>query len=127
MIFKRHDPNLPLAFECALLFLAISVFSWGLQAKLSGYFSDSGNSASTRPMAKLSVEESSDRTVAVVANRDQPRPTWESLQFAAFASSQQGKHVPPAYLGQPGPGPRIPGRYNLHGPDLMRRPPPVLS
>ena len=78
-------------------------------------------------MAKLSAEESSDRTVAVVANRDQPRPTWELLQFAAFASSQQGKHVPPAYLGQPGPGPRIPGRYNLHGPDLMRRPPPVLS
>jgi hypothetical protein len=63
----------------------------------------------------------------VVAHRDQPRPTWESLQFAAFAFSQQGKHVPPSYLSQPGLGSRVPGRYNLHGPDLMRRPPPVLS
>jgi hypothetical protein len=126
-MFKRRNSTVPAALEFALLFLAISVFSWGLQAKLSGYFSDSGNSASTRPMAKLSAEESSDRTVAVVANRDQPRPTWESLRFAAFASSRQGKHVPPAYLSQSGPGPHVPGRYNLHGPDLMRRPPPVLS
>ena len=126
MIAKKRNPNLPLAFECALLFLAISVFSWGLQAKLSGYCSDSGT-ASTRSMAKLSTEEGSTRTIASVENQDEPRLTWESLHFAAVALMQQGNRVPPAYLSQPGPGPRVFGRYNLHGPDLMRRPPPVLS
>jgi hypothetical protein len=127
MIFDRHNPNFPLAFECALLFLAISVFGWGLQAKLSCYNSDSGSSTSTRSVAKLSTEKGSDRTVASVEHQDRPRLTWESLHFAAAAFMQQGNHVPPAYLSQLGPEPRIPGQFNLHGPDLMRRPPPVLS
>jgi hypothetical protein len=127
MIFRRHNSKFPVAFECALLFLAISVFSWGLQAKLSGYNGDSGTSAPTRSMAKLSTEEGSTRAVASVEHQDQPRLTWESLYFAAVAFMQQGNHVPPAYLSQPGPEPRVPGRYNLHGPNPMRRPPPVLS
>ena len=126
MIAKKRNPNLPLAFECALLFLAISVFSWGLQAKLSGYCSNSGT-VSTRSMAKLSTEEGSTRTVASVENQNQPRMTWESMHVAAYAFMQQGNHVPPAYLSQLGSEPRVPGRFNLHGPDLMRRPPPVLS
>jgi hypothetical protein len=127
MIFRRHNSKLPFAVEFALLFLAVSVFGWGLHAKLSGYGSDSGTSASTRSMAKLSTEEGSTRTVASVKNQDEPRVTWESLHFAAVAFMRQGNHVPPAYLSQPGLGPRFPGRYNLHGPDRMRRPPPVFS
>lgn len=127
MMFKRHNPNLSLALECALLFLAISVFSWGLQAKISGYNGDSGASASTRSMAKLSTEEPSTRVAASLAHSDIPRFTCESLHLVAAALMQQGNHVPPAYLSQPRPGPRIPGQYNLHGPDLMRRPPPVAS
>jgi hypothetical protein len=127
MTFKRHNPNPPLAFECALLFLAFSVFSWGVQAKVSLYHSHAGNSPSTSSMAKLSTEEGSYRTVASVEHPDQPRLKWESLHFAAVAFVQQGNQVPPTYLSQLGPEPRVPGRFNLHGPDLMRRPPPVLS
>jgi hypothetical protein len=115
------------AFECALLFLAISVFSWGLQAKISGYDGDSGTSSPTRSMAKLSTEESSTRAAASIAHSDPPRFTCESLYLAAAALMQQGNHVPQAYLGLARPGPRVPGQYNLHGPDLMRRPPPVAS
>ena len=127
MIFKRHDPNLPLAFECALLFLAISIFSWGLQAKISGYFGDASATTSTRSMAKLSTEESSARTVASVERQDESRLIGESLQFAAAALMQQGKDVPAAYLRHLRLVRRVPGQYGLHGPDLMRRPPPVLS
>jgi hypothetical protein len=126
VIAKKRNTNLPLAFECALLFLAISVFSWGLQAKLSGYCSDSGTTP-TRSVAKLSTEEGSTRAVASVENQDQPRLTWESLHFAAVALMQQGHHVPAAYLSRPRPGPCVPGQYSLHGPDLMRRPPPILT
>ena len=120
MMLKRRNSTVPAALECALLFLAVSVFSWGLQAKLS-------TSVSTGSTAKLSTEEGSARAVASLEDQGQPRLTWESLHFAASALSQQGNHVPPTYLSQPGPGPRIPGRYYLHGPDLMRRPPPALS
>jgi hypothetical protein len=127
MIFKKHNPNLQLAFECALLFLAISVFGWGLQAKLSGYCGDSGTSVSTKTMAKLSTEEASTRAAASVGHQDQPRLTWESLHFASVAFLQQGNHVPPAYLSQSEPGLRVPGRFELHSPDLMRRPPPDFS
>lgn len=127
MIFKKHNPYLQLAFECALLILAVSVFGWGLQAKLSGYNGDSGTSVSTKTMAKLSTEEVSTRAAASVWHQDRPRLTWESLHFAAVASMQQGNHVPPAYLSQCEPGPRVPRRFELHSPGLMHRPPPDFS
>ena len=114
MIFKRDNPNPPLAFECALLFLALSVFSWGLQAKLSVYFSNAGTSTSTRSMAKLSTEEGSDRKLASVECPDRPRLTWESLHFAAVASLPQGNHVPLAYDCRLRPEPWASGRFNLY-------------
>jgi hypothetical protein len=127
MIFKRRNPIVPLALECALLFVAISVFGWGLQAKLSLYHTNPGESASTSYMAKLSTEKSSARTFASVDSRDQRRPTWESRHFTTVVFSLLGHDATPANLSHPEPGPRNPGRYNLHGLDLMRRPPPVLS
>ncbi len=127
MIFKRRKPIVPLALECALLFVAASVFGWGLQAKLSLYHANRGESASTSYMAKLSTEKSSARAVAAVDNQDQRRLTWESLHFSAVVFSLLGNDIAPASLSHPEPGPRSPGRYNLHGPDLTRRPPPVLS
>jgi hypothetical protein len=127
MKFRRHNSRLPVAFECALLFLAISVFSWGLQAKISGYDRNSGTSSPTRSMAKLSTEESSTRAAASIAHSDPRRFTCESRHLAAAALMQQSNHVPQVHLSLPRPGPRIPGQYNLHGPDLTRRPPPVTS
>jgi hypothetical protein len=125
--FNKPNSKLPLVFECALLLLALSVFSWGLQAKLSGYGGDSGTSSPTRSMAKLSIEESSTRAAASIARSDLPRFTCESRHLAAAALVHRGHHVPQVYLSLPRTGPRIPGQYNLHGTDLMRRPPPVAS
>ena len=127
MIFKRHNPTAPLALECALLFLAISVFGWGLQAKLSVYQINEGKSTSASYMAKLATEKSTARTVAAVNDRDQGSAVLELRHIAAVTFSLQSNQFPTVFMGQLEPGPRIPGRYNLHGPDLMRRPPPVLS
>lgn len=127
MKYRRHDPHIPLAFECALLFLAFAVFGWGLQAKVSSYFGDAGATTSTRSMAKLATEESSARTVAAVKHQDESRLAGESLHFAAAALVQQGKDVPAVYLSYPRPVRRVSGRYGLHEPYFMRRPPPALS
>lgn len=126
-MFKRRNPNVPLALECALLFLAVAIFSWGVQAKVSLYSSDPGNSALTSFMAKLSTERGSSHVVASAEDRDQPRFTVEVLHFVDFAVSMQSNSVPPANSRQSKTGPDIAGRYNLHGPDRMRRPPPVFA
>lgn len=127
MVFKRRNPIVPLALECALLFMAVSVFSWGLQAKLSLYHTNPGESASTSYMAKLSTEKTSARTVTSVDHQNRNRLAAESRHVAALVFSVLGHDVAPANLSHPKPGPRSPGRYNLHGPDLLHRPPPVLS
>jgi hypothetical protein len=127
MIFKSHNSKLPLAFECTLVLLAISVFSFALQAKTSGYNGDSGTSASIRSMAKLSADDYPTHTEASEEHQVLPRFTWESLHFAAVALMQQGNNVPSARLSQSRSGPIVPSRYNLHAPDLMRRPPPILN
>jgi hypothetical protein len=127
MILKRRNPIVPFALECALLFVAVSVFGWGLQAKLSLYHNNKHESTSTSYMAKLSTEKSSARTVVVVDDQDQRRLTGESHYATAIVFSLLGHDVAPANLTQPEPGPRVPGRFNLHGPDITRRPPPVLS
>ena len=126
MTLKRRNTIVPLALECALLFLAGSVFGWALQAKLSLYHTYSGESASTSYMAKLSTEKTSARTVTSVDEQDQ-NLTGESRHFAALVFSLLGHDIASANLSHPECGPRSPGRFNLHSPDLMRRPPPVLS
>lgn len=126
-MFKKRNSTIPFAFECALLFLAISVFGWGLHAKLSLYHAPPGKSTVAASRAKLSIGKQSGHSIVSAENQDQPRFTRESLRFAAFVFSLQG-HTPRINLSQVEPGPSIPGAYNLHGPDLMRRPPPsVLS
>jgi hypothetical protein len=127
MIFERRNPIVPFALECALLFVAVSVFGWGLQAKLSLYQNNKHESTSTSYMAKMSTDKSSDLTAGSVEGHDQRRFIGESRQTFAVVFSLLGHGVAPARLIQPEPGPRIPGRFNLHGPDLTRRPPPLLS
>lgn len=127
MTFKRRNPIVPLALECALLFVAVSVLGWGLQAKLSLYHNSNHELTLTSYMAKMSTEKSSARTVASVEDHDQRRFIGETRHAITVAFSLLGHNVAPDNLIQPEPGPRIPGRFNLHGPDLTRRPPPVLS
>jgi hypothetical protein len=126
MMFKRHNPTVPLALECALLFLAVSVFGWGLQAKLSGYQSDSGKPTAIY-MAKLATEKGTARTVASAEDKDHHRSALELLRFTALAFSLQRNHFPIAYVSRPETGANVPGQYGLPDPNLMRRPPPTLS
>jgi hypothetical protein len=126
-MFKRHNPTIPLALECILLFLAVSVFSWGLQAKLSGYQSDPGQSTSAIDTAKLATEKGAARTVASAEDRDPRRFAFELLRFTDLTFSLQGNHFPIAYVSQPERWANVHGQYNLPDPNLMRRPPPALS
>jgi hypothetical protein len=123
----KRNASVSLLLECALLFLASAVFTWGLQAKVALNHANQNRSASISSMAKLLIENNSTRAVTAVGNLDRPRITRESLHFAAFAFSPQGHHVSAVNVSQAEPRPRIPGRYNLHHPDATRRPPPVIS
>jgi hypothetical protein len=127
MKFKRHNPTVPLAIECALLFLAISVFGWGLQAKLSGYQTYPGRSTSAIYMTKLATEKIAVRTVASLEGKDQSLPPLELRHLTALSILLQATDFSIAYICQPEAGPRIPSQYGLPDPNLMRRPPPVLS
>jgi hypothetical protein len=127
-MFKKRNSKLSFGLECALLLLAIFVFSWGLEGKLSQYQSHSIESSITSAMAKLAPEKRSALSVRSMEDQVRPRFTPESLLLAVFGFSLQGHDIASWRLDHPEPGPRTPGRYNLHSLDLMRRPPPpVLS
>ena len=120
-------PTVPLTLKCALLFLALSVFSWGLQAKLSVYNSNSGNSTSTIYRSKLSTEKASVPTAAPEKSEqdDRDQTTFRSVHFTVFAVLLHGAQVSAAFMIQPVHWSPKSDRYSLH--DLLRRPPPVLS
>jgi hypothetical protein len=123
-MFKRHNPTVPLALECTLLFLVVSVFSWGLQAKLSRYQSDSGKPTGIY-MAKLATEKGTARTVASAEDRDYHRSALELQRVAALASSLQGNNFPIACGSGSETGANVDGQSRLPDPNLMRRPPPA--
>jgi nitrate reductase gamma subunit len=127
MMLRKRNASVPFLLECAFLFLASAVFMWGLQAKIAQNHANQNRPASIISMAKLSTEGNSARIVAAVENCRLARITLESIYVAAFAFSPLGHHVSDANVSQVEPGPRIPGRYNLHRPDVMRRPPPAIS
>ena len=127
MLNKRNS-SVSFALECALLFLAIFVFSWGLHAKLSLYHADQGTCSVTNSMAKLSAETRTIRsTVSIEDNKDSHSFELQPSYFSAFAFRLRAKRFASAASVQVEPGPRIPGQYYLHGPDLKRRPPPHRS
>lgn len=127
MLNKRNS-SVSFALECALLFLAIFVFSWGLHAKLSLYHADQGAYSVTNSMAKLSAETRTiPSTVSMEDDRDPQSFELQSSHFSAFAFPLQGKRFISSASVRVESGPRIPGQYYLHGPDLKRRPPPSRS
>jgi hypothetical protein len=106
--------------------LALSVFNWGLSGKLSQY--QNGASASTiSKMAKLTTERRSAIHSITIDKYVRPRITFEPQYFAALVFQIQGPSLTSASLREIRLNPIRPGRYNLHGPDLMLRPPPVIS
>ena len=126
-MFKRRNPRTSIALEYALLFLAIAVFSWGLRGKLALYHTDSASSSTISTMAKLTNEERSARSVVAAHTHIKPRFTPDSMCRVAFAFAVQINDAPVRNRLEDEPGPATAGLYNLHGPDLMRRPPPSLS
>lgn len=124
---KRRNHGISLALECALLFLAITVFGWGLRGKLALYHADIANSSTVSTTAKLTIEERSARSLVAAHAHVKPRLTPDSMCRVAFAFALLIPEAPLANRVQDQPGPSTPGLYNLHGPVLMRRPPPTLS
>ena len=126
-MFKRRNPRTSHALEYALLFLAIAVFSWGLRGKLALYHANSADSSTISTTAKLTTEERSARSVIAAHTHIKPRFTPDSMCKAAFSVALQVQETLTQNRIEDEPGPATPGSYNLHGPDLMRRPPPALS
>jgi|GEM_PF-1643238 hypothetical protein len=123
---QKRKPSASFLVECSLVFLAMLVFTWGLQAKIALYHVDNGAICTTNSMAKLAAENRS--ALATVQIRDQglPPAVPEINHLAAFAFSLHMLQVSSAKLAELEPGLRGPGQYFLHGPDLKRRPPPAF-
>ncbi len=126
-MFEKRGSSVSFALECALLFLAVVVFSWGLQAKLVQYHANPGTASTTNSMAKLSAETRMTQTVDLVKAQVPPRFPLEMFHLVGFGFSLQAHHAAAVSLAQPERGPSIPGQYYLHGPDRNLRPPPVLA
>jgi hypothetical protein len=113
--------------EFSLIFLAMVVFSWGLQAKLALYHVDTGAICTTNSMAKLAVENRSALRTLQTSDRGLPPavPAMNHLEAHAFSLHLgQGSSAKLAELEL---GIKSPGQYFLIGPDLKRRPPPALG
>ena len=125
-MFKMRNSSMPFAFECALLFLAIFVFSWGLQGKLVLYQANHGTCSITNSMAKLSTESRGTWTADWIKDPVPPGPALELSHFFLIDFSVQRQYVVSALV-RTVSRPRSPGQYYLHGPDLKRRPPPLSA
>jgi hypothetical protein len=126
MIGKRKA-SISISLECALLFLSILVFSWGLQAKLALYQTGPGQLSTTNSRAKLSAENRIPQTAVSLQVKTQPRFIRTSKDLTTLSACLQNQSLPLTTWAQIESGPLTPGQYFLHGPDLKRRPPPVLS
>ena len=123
---QKRKPSAPFLVECSLVFLAMLVFSWGLQAKLALYHTGNGTICATNSMAKLAVENRPALTNVQIWDRGLPPALPELNHVAAFAFSLHPPQGSSAKLADREPGLRGPGQYYLHGHDLKLRPPPAV-
>ena len=121
---KRTSNSVVLA--CVLMVLGVSVFCWGLEAKLSLYRIDQSKPAMSC-MAKLSAEKQADRTMAAVAPRTAPRIMPKLSNIAGAVNYSQGNGIPIAHLQGAYLSHLARGEQNLYLFKLTRRPPPLLS
>ncbi len=78
--------------KCGLLLLALSVFGFGLQARLAQYKPCPPNPTA----AKISTEKHSARALQVLAERDKaPRPA-DRLASATFFNGARTQLIPPS-------------------------------
>ena len=123
---QKRKPNASFLVECSLVFLAMLVFSWGLQAKLALYHTDNGAICATNSMAKLAVENRSALTTVQIRERGLPPAVPALTHVAAFAFSLHPLQGSSAKLAEREPGLGGSGQYYLHGHDLKLRPPPAF-
>ena len=111
--------------KCVLLFLAVAVFAWGLRGKLSQYHSGSGMQAAISSMAKLTTDKRSPSSGALdqyLEPKWAPQSIYLAAGLLALSEAQPDSPMP-----WPADHTQAPGQYNLHGPSLLRRPPPVFA
>jgi hypothetical protein len=108
--------------KLALLFLAFTVFSFGLQAKLSLYRSISTPNTSA---AKISIERYSAQVLNALERADGVPFLWNEFDLAFLVNN-----IVPV-LDSVAQRAEIvlwhPGRFDLHGVFSLHRPPPFLS
>jgi len=108
--------------RATLVFLALAVFSWGLHGKLAQYHTESTSANVVSSTAKLSIERPSPRAMAIPESQNIGHLdclAWDSL---AQVVQLQLESATVASSGEPGP--RTPGQYQLHSPNLLLLPPP---
>ncbi len=127
ILLEKRGSSVSFALECALLFLAVVIFSWGLQAKLVQYRANPGTASTTNSMAKLSAETRMTQTVDCVKEQLPPRSPVEKFSLVGLAFSLQTHQSAAVSPVQFEHRPSTPGQYYLHGPDCNRRPPPALA
>lgn len=106
-----------------LLLLAVSVFSWGLQAKLALY---SATSTTGSNVAKLSTERHSIETVRSLEERDEtPHP--DKLTVPTFCGKLLATHCFRTITEEAEISLTAPNRVKRTGIYTFHRPPPLLS
>lgn len=112
-------------FRFALLFLAFSVFAWGLQAKLSLY--KAAPFPSTATVAKLSSENRSAQTIASLQSTMKSNIDRGTIKFLCFLDSLRAAEGPSVRFQQVEVRLCRSCGSEWQNLDVMRRPPPALS
>lgn len=123
-MFAMRRSTVSTALECALLLLAVSVFSWGLQGKLSLYDGAQSKAFTASSTAKLSTERLSSSSGCGRDERERLRPTIEPLRLAAILAVAISNRVFETERIQLRAWPDRPAPCR---PDLLLRPPPAVS
>jgi len=121
-MLKRPQIAVTYAFQCALLFLACAVFTWGLQAKLSLYKPQ--QSPSTVTVAKLLTERRSAQTMALLEKALKPDTAWETLNLIPLLVLAQAILILRFEFYQDKMTLCRFRRCDFHDPHLTQRPPP---
>jgi hypothetical protein len=107
--------------KCALLFLALFVFGFGLQARLAQYQTSPPNPTA----AKISTERRSAQVLKSLDKRDEtPTPTYR-LAIAFLLSGIQVRSIPQSVIERAKISLSDPRRLDLNGAHSLHDPPPT--
>jgi hypothetical protein len=121
---KRTRVVATFALKCVLLLLACSVFSWGLQAKLSLY--KTPQTPSTEIVAKLLTERRSAQTMALFEKALEPDTDWKTSSLISPWVAAQAILTLIFVICQIAVSFSRSRRWDCHNPHLTERPPPIF-